>query len=134
MDIQSLTLSLGDSTHAGRRFDVMPVTGEEPVLQVVVSGAEEIPVYVTVTDTQVLCLVYLFDQREIRPEILAELHENMLRISVPMPLSALGKVGEHYVVYGALAPTSSDTEVRQELVTLADNAIDLLQTFEDYLA
>ena len=58
----------------------------------------------------------------------------MLRISVPMPLSALGKVGEHYVVYGALSPTSSDTEVRQELVTLADNAIDLLQTFEDFLA
>lgn len=134
MDIQSLTLSLGDSTHAGRRFDVMPVTGEEPVLQVVVSGAEETPVYVTVTDTQVLCLVYLFDEGELRPDSLAELHESMLRISVPMPLSSLGKVGEHYVVYGALSPTSSDTEVRQELVTLADNAIDLLQTFEDFLA
>lgn len=134
MDIQSLTLSLGDATHAGRRFDVMPVTGEEPVLQVVVSGAEETPVYLTVTETQVLCLVYLFDEKEITPSALPELHENLLRISVPMPLSALGKVGEHYVVYGALTPTSSLTDVMQELVTLADNAIDLLQTFEDYLA
>lgn len=134
MDIQSLTLALGDTTHAGRTFDVMPVTGNDPVLQVVVSGAEETPVYLTVTETQVLCLVYLFEEKELKPSSLPELHENMLRISVPMPLSALGKVGDHYVVYGALTPTSSTTEVMQELVTLADNAIDLLQTFEDFLA
>ena len=58
MDTQSLTLALGDATHAGRTFDVMPVAGEEPVLQVTVSGAEETPVYITVTDTQILCLAY----------------------------------------------------------------------------
>lgn len=133
MDTQSLILTLGDATHAGRTFNVMPVSGEDPVLQIVVSGAEETPVYLTVTDTQILCLVYLFDENEIRSSALAELHESMLRISVPMPLSALGKVEDHYVVYGALSPTSSTHEVMQELVTLADNAIDLLQTFEDFL-
>lgn len=134
MDTQSLTLALGDATHAGRTFDVMPVAGEEPVLQVTVSGAEETPVYITVTDTQILCLAYLFDKQELNPERLSDLHENMLRISVPMPLSGLGKTGDHYVVYGALSPTSGTTEIMQELVTLAENAIDLLQTFEDYLA
>lgn len=134
MDTQSLTLALGDATHAGRTFDVMPVAGDEPVLQVVVSGAEETPVYVTVTDTQILCLAYLLDEQELNPERLNELHENMLRLSVPMPLSALGRAGDHYVVYGALSPTSGTTEIMQELVTLAENAIDLLQTFEDYLA
>ncbi|MCS5561478.1 MAG: DUF2170 family protein, partial [Marinobacter nauticus] len=59
VDTQSLTLALGDATHAGRTFDVMPIAGEEPVLQVIVSGAEETPVYITVTDTQILCLAYL---------------------------------------------------------------------------
>jgi uncharacterized protein YjfI (DUF2170 family) len=112
----------------------MPIAGEEPVLQVIVSGAEETPVYITVTDTQILCLAYLFDEQELAPERLNELHENMLRISVPMPLSSLGKTGQHYVVYGALSPTSGTSEIMQELVTLAENAIDLLQTFEDYLA
>jgi len=97
-------------------------------------GAEETPVYITVTDTQILCLAYLFDEQELAPERLNELHENMLRISVPMPLSSLGKTGQHYVVYGALSPTSGTSEIMQELVTLAENAIDLLQTFEDYLA
>ncbi|WP_199452786.1 YjfI family protein [Marinobacter sp. bablab_jr008] len=134
MDTQSLTLALGDATHAGRTFDVMPIAGEEPVLQVIVSGAEETPVYITVTDTQILCLAYLFDEQELAPERLNELHENMLRISVPMPLSSLGKTGQHYVVYGALSPASGISEIMQELVTLAENAIDLLQTFEDYLA
>ncbi|MFL1468194.1 YjfI family protein [Marinobacter sp. HN1S83] len=134
MDTQSLTLALGDATHAGRTFDVLPVAGDEPVLQVTVSGAEETPVYVTVTDTQILCLAYLFDKQELNPEQMNDLHENMLRISVPMPLSALGKTGDHYVVYGALSPTSGTAEIMQELVTLAENAIDLLQTFEDYLA
>ncbi|MGP4844563.1 YjfI family protein [Marinobacter sp. 1Y8] len=133
MDTQSLILSLGDATHAGRTFDVMPVAGNEPVLQIVVSGADETPVYLTITDTQILCLAYLFEEKEIRAGALPELHESMLRLSVPMPLSALGKVENHYVVYGALTPTSSETEVMQELVTLADNAIDLLQTFEDFL-
>ncbi|MBR9872197.1 MAG: YjfI family protein [Gammaproteobacteria bacterium] len=134
MDTQSLTLALGDATHAGRTFDVMPIAGEEPVLQVIVSGAEETPVYITVTDTQILCLAYLFDEQELAPERQNELHENMLRISVPMPLSSLGKTGQHYVVYGALSPASGTSEIMQELVTLAENAIDLLQTFEDYLA
>src|SRR5690554_656024 len=112
----------------------MPISGDEPVLQVTVSGAEETPVYLTVTDSQILCLVYLFDEQELAPERLNELHENMLRISVPMPLSSLGKTGQHYVVYGALSPASGISEIMQELVTLAENAIDLLQTFEDYLA
>ncbi|WP_417501114.1 YjfI family protein [Marinobacter sp.] len=134
MDIQTLTLTLGDSTHAGRTFDVMPIAGDEPVLQVTVSGAEETPVYVTVTDTQILCLAYLFEEQELLPQRVNELHENMLRLSVPMPLSSLGKTGDHYVVYGALSPNSGATEIMQELVTLAENAIDLLQTFEDYLA
>jgi hypothetical protein len=134
VDIQTLILALSESTHAGRNFDVMPIAGKEPVLQVTVSGADETPVYVTVTDTQILCLVYLFDEQELNPERLHELHENMLRISVPMPLSSLGKTGGHYVVYGALSPTSGEAEIMQELVTLAENAIDLLQTFEDYLA
>lgn len=133
MDNQSLILALGDATHAGRTFNVMPIAGDDPVLQIVVSGADETPVYLTVTESQILCLVYLFEESEIRPSALPELHESMLRISVPMPLSALGKVDNHYVVYGSLSPTSSQTEVMQELVTLADNAIDLLQTFEDFL-
>lgn len=134
MDTQSLTLSLSEAVYAGRQFDVMPVAGEEPVLQITVSGATETPVYLTVTETQILCLAYLFDEKEIQAARLPELHESMLRISVPMPLSALGKVGEHYVVYGALSPTSSESDIMQELVTLADNAIDLLETFEDFLA
>ncbi|SDV99553.1 YjfI family protein [Marinobacter mobilis] len=133
MDTQSLILALGDATHAGRTFNVMPVAGDDPVLQIAVSGADETPVYLTVTESQILCLVYLFEESEIRASALPELHESMLRISVPMPLSALGKVENHYVVYGSLSPTSSQTEVMQELVTLADNAIDLLQTFEDFL-
>jgi len=133
VDTQSLILALGDATHAGRTFNVMPVAGDDPVLQIAVSGADETPVYLTVTESQILCLVYLFEESEIRASALPELHESMLRISVPMPLSALGKVENHYVVYGSLSPTSSQTEVMQELVTLADNAIDLLQTFEDFL-
>lgn len=134
MDNQTLALQLGDAIHAGRSFAVMPLAGDEPVLQIAVSEAEETPVYLTVTDTQILCLVYLFQEKELHQERIPELHESMLRLSVPMPLSALGKVDQHYVVYGALSPQSSETELMQELITLADNAIDLLETFEEFLA
>lgn len=134
MDNQTLALQLGDAIHAGRSFAFMPLAGDEPVLQIAVSEAEETPVYLTVTDTQILCLVYLFQEKELHQERIPELHESMLRLSVPMPLSALGKVDQHYVVYGALSPQSSETELMQELITLADNAIDLLETFEEFLA
>ena len=57
-------------------------------------------------------------------QVLARMLRNYLR-----PCSAC-----RYVVYGALSPASGISEIMQELVTLAENAIDLLQTFEDYLA
>ncbi|MBD3895348.1 DUF2170 family protein [Halomonas sp. ML-15] len=133
MDTQDLTLHLSDTTHEGRHFHVMPIEGKEDVLQVTVSGAEEMPVYLTADEAQILCFTYLFDEGEVIPERLPTLLDNMLRLSVPMPLSALGKIEQHYVVHGALATSATYREIAQELTTLADNAIDLLEIFEDFL-
>lgn len=94
MDTQDLMLHLSDTTHEGRRFHVMPIEGKEAVLQVTVSGAEEVPVYLTFDETQILCFTYLFDESEVTPQRLPELLDSMLRLSVPLPLSALGKIDQ----------------------------------------
>ncbi|MGR2738708.1 YjfI family protein [Billgrantia sp. Q4P2] len=133
MDTQDLTLHLSDTTYEGRHFHVMPIEGKEDVLQVTVSGAEEVPVYLTFDETQILFFTYLFDESEVTPERLPELLDSMLRLSVPLPLSALGKIEQRYVVHGALATSATYREIAQELTTLADNAIDLLEIFEEFL-
>lgn len=133
MDMQALTLYLNDTVHEGRRFYAMPIEGKEAVLQINVSDVDEIPVYLTVTETQTLCLAYLFDEGELRQDRLPELLDSMLRLSIPMPLSAIGKIEHQYVVHGALAPTATYQEIAQEIAAVADNTADLLDTFEEFL-
>jgi len=128
-----MTISLANATFEGHRFDCLPITGEQEVLQVLVSGLEEMPIYVTVTDTQILCISYLFTKAELKDGCIPELNALLLELSLPMPLSGFSIVGDHYVIYGALALTSTSEHIMKELTTLAGNAVDALQTLEPYL-
>ncbi len=131
--LQDMTLSLANTVFEGHRFDCLPISGEQEVLQVQVSGLEEMPIYVTVTDTQILCISYLFKKSELKEGSINELNALLLELSLPMPLSSFGMVGDHYVIYGALALTATAEHVMKELTTLAGNAVDALQTLEPYL-
>ena len=50
---------LCDKSRTGFQFDCYPIDGDVEVLQVNVVSREEIPVFVSVTDNQILCITYL---------------------------------------------------------------------------
>jgi uncharacterized protein YjfI (DUF2170 family) len=57
----------------------------------------------------------------------------MLDTSISIPLSAYARVGNRFVLYGALSVASSLDKVVEEIVTLNENAIDVITAMEDFL-
>jgi uncharacterized protein YjfI (DUF2170 family) len=131
--LQELAASLADAEFQGSNFNCLIVPGEQEVLQISVSGREEIPIYVTVTETQILCIAYLFKEAEVKPESLGELNERCLQMNVPMPLSAYAKIDDYYALFGALSVTSLFENTMLEIITLSDNSIAALEVVEDLL-
>lgn len=131
--LQELTLQLAEASYQGNDFNCLPIPGEQEVLQVTVSGQDEIPIYVTVTETQILCIVYLFRENEVKDDALMELNERCLQFNVPMPLSAFAKIDNQYALFGALSINSLFDNIMREIVTLSDNSIAALEVVEDLL-
>jgi hypothetical protein len=125
--------SLADNSDTGLSFDCQPISGEVDVLQISIIGREELPVFVSVSEDQILCISYLWGTEEVKPECVNEMHESMLEMNIPMPLSSFSKIGDKYVVFGALSINSSFADVEHELAVLSNNAIELIDDMSDYL-
>jgi len=122
------------SAHMGdAAVQLQPIAGEIPVIQVSIQGREELPIFVTCSDTQILCLCYLWTEGEIQPARRAALHEALLDLNPSVPLSAFGRVGERYLLTGALKRAASAEDVAHEIAVLSDNALDALDALSDYL-
>ncbi len=124
---------LDDEARRGSDFDIQPVPGSDEVFQVVVNGQEELPVFVTASDSQILCICYLWGEDEVRPESKTELLEVMLDMNIPMPLSSFGRIGDKYAIFGAMALTTGAGDLVTELLMLSDNAVDAIESLSDYL-
>jgi len=131
--LQELTVNLAESRYQTHTFNCLPIQGEQSVLRVEVSELDALPLFVTATNTQILCIAYLFHRSEIDPQQEAELHRFMLDLNIPMPLSAFSLVDDYYAIFGALAVNSRVETVQHELVTLANNAIEALEALEPFL-
>nr|VFK43176.1 MAG: hypothetical protein BECKTC1821E_GA0114239_102333 [Candidatus Kentron sp. TC]VFK49127.1 MAG: hypothetical protein BECKTC1821D_GA0114238_10696 [Candidatus Kentron sp. TC] len=110
------------------------VEGEIPLIKVAVEDREEFPIYLTMDDDQILCATYLWKENEIDTAKRAELLEHMLTMNLPMPLSSFGKVGNQYLIFGAMAVDSRMEDIRHELRVLSDNTLNAVETMSEYLA
>ena len=124
---------LDEETRRGAEFDIQPLPGGDEVFQVIVNGREELPVFVTATDSQILCICYLWGEDEVRPEGKLEMLEAMLDMNIPMPLSSFGRIDDKYAIFGAMALSSDVADLALELVMLSDNAIDAIEALSDHL-
>jgi len=131
--LQDLSKHLAECEYKGYRFSCLPMHGEQEVLRVEVKGLEEVPIFVTVTETQIICISYLFTKQEIHLEKEAELNQYLLELNVPMPLSSFALVDDYYTIFGALARKSKTESITLELITLAANSVDTLQALEEYI-
>ena len=124
---------LGVDGREGFDFDYQIIPGEEEVLQISVVGREEIPIYLTLTDTQILCISYLWDEDEVKNGFRNEMLEMMLDMNIPMPLSSFSRIGDKYAIFGALSVNSSIEDIAHEIVTLSDNALDAIEVMSEFL-
>jgi len=114
-------------------IEVSSMPGEVPVIEVGFPTADRLPIYVTDADSQLLCISYLWRDADIRPKQRAKLLETLLDLNPSVPLSAFGRIGEHYVLFGALSPDATPADMALELATLSDNGRDALATLSAYL-
>lgn len=136
MDIKTIAEGLENldmENREGYDFDYQIIPGDEEVLQISLRGREEIPVYLTLTDTQILCISYLWDESEIKPAAKHDMVEMMLDMNIPMPLSSFSRIGDRYAVFGALSLGSSMEDIAHEIVTLSDNTLDAIEVMSDFL-
>jgi uncharacterized protein YjfI (DUF2170 family) len=125
--------TLADNSETGMVFDCQPISGEVDVLQITVLDREELPIFVSVTDDQILCITYLWGEEEVKPSAVGEMHISMLEMNIPMPLSSFSKIGDKYVIFGALSISSTFTDIEHELGVLSNNALEIIDDMNDYL-
>ena len=104
-----------------------------PVLRFCIEGLEELPVFVTASPSQVLCICYLWTEDEIRPERRADMLEAMMDLNMAIPLSNFGRIGGHYVLFGSLAHDASADSIATDVAMVADNAFEALDVFTEFL-
>lgn len=125
--------ALADNSDTGMTFDCQPISGEVDVLQITVIGREELPIFVSVTDDQILCITYLWGTEEVKSDKIEEMHTAMLEMNIPMPLSSFSKIGDKYVIFGALSINSTFSDIEHELAVLSNNAIEIIDDMSEYL-
>lgn len=131
IDIKRLA-NAGKEVERGFLFEVNPIPGDIEVLQIVIEDREELPVYISCSDEQILCITYLFKEEEVKDEMKSEMNSAMLSTNIAMPLSAFGKIDRQYVIYGALSVNSSIEDIVHELEVLSGNSIEAIGAMSEY--
>jgi uncharacterized protein YjfI (DUF2170 family) len=118
---------------SGVPVSLQPIPGEVPVVKVVIGGREELPIFITASPDQILCICYLWRDTEIRPEKRLELLELMLDLNPAIPLSSFGRVEGRHVLFGSLSSHAGRDAIADDVVALSDNALDALEALAEYL-
>ncbi len=122
----------GIKSYAGLVFNTELIPGETDVLVVTIEDREEFPVYITVDESQILCITHVWKEAEIIPVKRTELLESLLMMNLPMPLSSFSKVGPQYIIFGALSTHSSLEEIIEEIDVLSENTLIAIEELRDY--
>ena len=117
----------------GTQLSIEMFDGEDSVACIKVEDREEFPIYMTADEGQILCITYLFGEDQVVPQKRAEMADNMLQMNVVIPLSAFSKIGDQYIMFGALSPKSSIDELLHEIELLSDNVLEAIEAMSDYL-
>ncbi|MEZ5472131.1 MAG: DUF2170 family protein [Marinicella sp.] len=134
MNIQDIAIHLSHiRTAEGYTFDCQTIAGEVEVLQVDLNDVDGFSVFVTKTNFQIICIIYLWTEAEVKTESRVEMLEMMMDTSISIPLSSYARVEDRYVLFGSLSVNSNMDKVVEEIITLNENALDVMVAMEDFL-
>jgi uncharacterized protein YjfI (DUF2170 family) len=117
----------------GMSVHLQPIPGDVPVVQITIDGRQELPIFLTGSQAQILCMCYLWSDDEVNPERRTELLECMLDLNPAVPLSSFGRVDRRYVLFGALAADARVEDIAKDVAVLSDNALDALDALSEFL-
>jgi uncharacterized protein YjfI (DUF2170 family) len=129
---QALARKLGSLEISGTVLPAEDADGV-PVMRIVIDGRDELPVFVTGSASQMLCICYLWTEDEVKPERRAEMLEAMMDLNIAIPLSHFGRIAGRYVMYGSLAHDADADSIATDVAMVADNALEALNVFTDFL-
>jgi uncharacterized protein YjfI (DUF2170 family) len=124
---------LAGAAMGGLAVQLQPIPGHTPVVQVSIEGRDELPIFITSSDMQVICICYLWTEEEVKAERRTELLESLLDLNPSVPLSSFGRVDGRYVLTGALGRNASVEDIAREVAVLSDNALDALDALSEFL-
>jgi uncharacterized protein len=130
--LEGLDVLIGEAM-GGVAVDLQPIPGDVPVVQISIEGRQELPIYLTSSEAQILCLCYLWSDDEVLPERRGELLETLLDLNPSVPLSSFGRVGKRFVLFGALARDAKVQDIAHDVAILSDNALDALDALSEFL-
>ncbi|SCX45226.1 YjfI family protein [Variovorax sp. EL159] len=125
--------TLAGAAMGGLPVQLQPIPGSTPVVQVSIEGRDELPIFVTSSDMQIICICYLWTEEEVKPARRTELLESLLDLNPSVPLSSFGRVDGRYVLTGALGRDASVEDIAREVAVLSDNALDALDALSEFL-
>ncbi len=125
--------TLASGIMGGLAVQLHPIPGPVPVIQVSIETREELPIFVTCSDSQILCMCYLWTDTEVLPARRTELLETLLDLNPSVPLSSFGRIGDRYVLFGALTLNARPEDIAQDVAALSDNALDALEALSEFL-
>jgi uncharacterized protein YjfI (DUF2170 family) len=120
----------GFTSENGFRFTTAEADG---AVEVVVEDREEFPILVSADNEQIVCVTYLWDEAQVKEGQRTEMLSGLLEMNVPLPLSSFGKIGDRYVLFGALAANSRVEDVINELEILSDNTLEAIEAVAPFL-
>lgn len=116
--------------YAGRSFNAFFIDHDEKLLQITISGHPHLPVYFSNDDDQLLLFSYLFCEEDVIEEDIEEINEQLLQLSISLPLCAVGKIGRRYVVFGYCAESASDTVLLEQAISIAESTEKMRDSFQ----
>ncbi len=129
---QDLSRSLSDAFGAGNVEEISTADG---AIQVTLPEVGDLGITIAITDRQLLVSTPLVDAEEVKDR--AAFDNACMRLNPINPLSNLGLTTindrDVYIVFGELAPDATPAQLELEIRTLADNAIDAIETLKPYL-
>lgn len=135
--VQSLKQALeGATAPEAAELKLSLTPGADPILCVEMTEHGDLPIYVSVNGLQILCSTLLWPVASEADA--AAFNDFALRSHKLMPLSTFGIVQidgvDYYELFGALSAQSTLQDILVELLTLADNALDVAAARADAIA
>ncbi len=130
------TQELSNSLSAAFGADnVEEIPTADGAIQITLPDLGDLGITIALTDRQLFVSTPLVQAEQVRDR--AEFNEACMRLNPINPLSNLGLTTinqrDTYIVFGELAPDATAEQLELEIRTLADNAIDAIETLKPYL-